>query len=212
MCLFELYFEYVIGIVFVLILHCEVNVTCTVHAHTTVQDRSHDIYYYFWFYLDLSLGIHVEQRQLGCELLEDDIPGKMITKIAFDGVKGNEMHFNIHLRTFQSGFQCTWPGSPDTKTLQEIYAYFYHPICIRALRKCLNVGKKYLLNKGKTPSYNITAKRIIFQYLNIKIYLNPVAKCNISQSLTVTLSVSNSCCRQQNNKLYQSILYHKNAG
>ncbi|XP_031426000.1 major histocompatibility complex class I-related gene protein-like isoform X2 [Clupea harengus] len=93
-------------------------------------------------------GVHVQQRITGCELLEDDQPGPMAIKDAFNGQSGDQLSFTNDQHSFWSQWQ--WPAMWDKLQLGQVkwlYENLYHPICLRTLRTNLKKQKNRVMRK-----------------------------------------------------------------
>ncbi len=104
-------------------------------------------------------GPVVHQFMSLCELLDNDIPGQLITKIAFEGSTTEEMRFSDDILTYQ--------GIEKVTTLHlEIYKWRHtivHPRCISTLRKYLKRGQ--LKEKGEVTIHCISLSIYIFNGL-----------------------------------------------
>ncbi|XP_001340413.5 major histocompatibility complex class I-related gene protein isoform X2 [Danio rerio] len=104
--------------------------------------------YYLIDYLNHTRGLHVQQRLVGCELLQNE-PGQMMTLEAFNGESGFERRYDIQ------GDQQThwkWPVIKSRAQLEYdawLYAHFYRPLCINQLRKYLKKEKKRVMARVK---------------------------------------------------------------
>lgn len=107
------------------------------------------VFFYF------SKGIHVQQELSGCELLDNDTPGSLLSRGAFNGVDKAEWHFSLHQNTLQSqGLWSTVWSHIEANTHELLCANVYAPICIKALKNCLHVKKSHVLRKGKVVVSN----------------------------------------------------------
>lgn len=96
------------------------------------------------------IGVHVQQKLTGCELIDSNIPGTMQSWDAFNGVTNADWEFNMHQRTLQ----CDGLWTSVTKQTQEfLYTNVYFPICIKTLKKCLTMRKHEVRRKGKIPCF-----------------------------------------------------------
>ncbi|XP_073708922.1 DLA class I histocompatibility antigen, A9/A9 alpha chain-like [Garra rufa] len=94
-------------------------------------------------------GVHVHQRIGGCELLNDDKPGLMKTWDAFDGQNVGKYIFDTEKHDVQT--KLTWMPWDQLKQLQKkvLYENIYHPLCIKVLRRYLNLEKNNVMRKVK---------------------------------------------------------------
>lgn len=104
--------------------------------------------YYLIDYFNYTIGLHVQQRLVGCELLRDE-PGRMMTLEAFDGESGFERHYEIQgdQRT-----QWKWPVIKSAAQLEYDswqYAHFYRPLCISQLEKYLKKERNRVMARVK---------------------------------------------------------------
>ncbi|XP_030621688.1 major histocompatibility complex class I-related gene protein-like [Chanos chanos] len=99
--------------------------------------------------LNYTSGVHVYQRLVGCELLDNDKPGLMNSWDAFNGLNKEELRFRTQQNRFQSPVE--WLGW-DYLThvqVQWLFANIYHPICIKTLRRYLREEKNSVRRKVK---------------------------------------------------------------
>ncbi|XP_051758571.1 major histocompatibility complex class I-related gene protein-like isoform X2 [Ctenopharyngodon idella] len=95
-------------------------------------------------------GVHVHQRLVGCELLNNDKPGQLHYWDAFGGQNMEEFVFDIEKRAIQ--IKMPWVVAWDQlKRLHKNFMYenVYHPICIKTLRRYLNIEKNNVMRKVK---------------------------------------------------------------
>ncbi|XP_067251196.1 major histocompatibility complex class I-related gene protein-like [Chanodichthys erythropterus] len=95
-------------------------------------------------------GVHVHQRLVGCELLNNGKPGLLHYWDAFGGQNMEEFIFDIekHAIQIKMPWVITWD---QLKRLHENFMYenVYHPICIKTLRRYLNMEKNNVMRKVK---------------------------------------------------------------
>ncbi|XP_048066604.1 major histocompatibility complex class I-related gene protein-like isoform X2 [Megalobrama amblycephala] len=95
-------------------------------------------------------GVHVHQRLVGCELLKNGKPGLLHYWDAFGGQNMEEFIFDIekHAIQIKMPWVITWD---QLKRLHENFMYenVYHPICIKTLRRYLNMEKNNVMRKVK---------------------------------------------------------------
>ncbi|XP_062399797.1 major histocompatibility complex class I-related gene protein-like [Sardina pilchardus] len=100
--------------------------------------------------INLTGGVHVQQELSGCELLDDGIPGPLLSKGAFNGEDNVEWQFSLHQNTLQSeGLWATVWNHVETNTHEVLCANVYGPICIKALKNCLHLKKNEVMRKVK---------------------------------------------------------------
>lgn len=95
-------------------------------------------------------GVHVHQRLVGCELLNNGKTGPLHYWDAFGGQNMEEFIFDTEKHTIQvkMPWVITWD---QLKRLHENFMYdnVYHPICIKTLQRYLNMEKKNVMRKVK---------------------------------------------------------------
>ncbi|XP_067268689.1 major histocompatibility complex class I-related gene protein-like isoform X2 [Pseudorasbora parva] len=95
-------------------------------------------------------GVHVHQRLVGCELLNNDKPGPIHYWDAFGGQNMEEFIFDIekHAIQIKMPWVITWD---QLKRIHENFMYenVYHPICIKILRRYLHLEKNNVMRKVK---------------------------------------------------------------
>ncbi|XP_055050523.2 major histocompatibility complex class I-related gene protein isoform X1 [Misgurnus anguillicaudatus] len=104
--------------------------------------------YYLIDYFNYTIGLHVQQRLVGCELHRHE-PGKMMTLEAFNGESGFERHYEIQ---GDQHTQWKWPVIKSRAQLEYdawLYAHFYRPLCISQLKKYLKKEKKRVTARVK---------------------------------------------------------------
>ncbi|KAK9970452.1 hypothetical protein ABG768_026397, partial [Culter alburnus] len=94
-------------------------------------------------------GVHVHQRLAGCELLNDDKPGQIYFWDAFDGRNMEEIIYDLEKKDIQ--MKKTWIPWDQMEQLQIKFLFenVYHPICIKVLRRYLNMEKNNVMRKVK---------------------------------------------------------------
>ncbi|XP_048064635.1 class I histocompatibility antigen, Gogo-OKO alpha chain-like isoform X2 [Megalobrama amblycephala] len=110
-------------------------------------------------HLNITDGVHVLQRLAGCELLNDDKPGPLHFWDALDGQ--NIMEFTYDLEKNDIQMKKTWIPWNQVKQLKLkfIYENVFHPICIKVLRRYLNMEKNNVMRKVK-PRVRIMKKTL----------------------------------------------------
>ncbi|XP_052407186.1 major histocompatibility complex class I-related gene protein-like [Carassius gibelio] len=94
-------------------------------------------------------GVHVTQRLAGCELLNNEKPGPLHYWDAFDGQNVEEYTFDIDKKAIQSKLLWkTWDQAIQLR-VKLMYQNVYHPICIKTLRRFLNMEKNNVMRKVK---------------------------------------------------------------
>ncbi|XP_067250021.1 DLA class I histocompatibility antigen, A9/A9 alpha chain-like [Chanodichthys erythropterus] len=100
-------------------------------------------------HLNITDGFHVLQSVSGCELLNDDKPGPLHIWNAFD--RQNIMEFTYDLEKNDIQMKKSWIPWNQVKLLKLkfIHENIYHPICIKVLRRYLNMEKNNVMRKVK---------------------------------------------------------------
>ncbi|XP_026110939.1 major histocompatibility complex class I-related gene protein-like isoform X2 [Carassius auratus] len=94
-------------------------------------------------------GVHVTQRLAGCELLNNDKPGPLYYWDAFDGQNVGELTFDIEKKEIQNKLLWkTWDQAAQFR-IKFLHQNVYHPICIKTLRRYLNMEKNNVMRKVK---------------------------------------------------------------
>ncbi|RXN18358.1 major histocompatibility complex class I-related protein [Labeo rohita] len=100
--------------------------------------------------LNITFGVHVIQRVVGCELLSNDKPGLLKCWDAFDGQSSGDLTFDMRKNEIQNTMQ--WEIAWNQGKLlhaQYVLQNVYHPICIKTLRRYLNMEKNNVKRKVK---------------------------------------------------------------
>ncbi|XP_048098821.1 major histocompatibility complex class I-related gene protein-like isoform X3 [Alosa alosa] len=98
------------------------------------------------------MGIDIFQRATGCELLNNDRPGPMFTKDAYNGESVVIDHYDADHDALR--IEWRWPDIEDKPWTQRMnfplhYRMIYHPLCIKYLRKHLVKERNRVLKKVK---------------------------------------------------------------
>ncbi|XP_009302506.3 class I histocompatibility antigen, Gogo-C*0202 alpha chain-like [Danio rerio] len=104
-------------------------------------------------------GITVLQRIVGCELFNDK-PGIYHLWDAHDGKTIEKFTFNIYNHEFQLKNQ--WFRTWDQVMIQQkriVHENIYYPVCIKVLRRYLNVEKNSVMRKVK-PRVRLMKKKL----------------------------------------------------
>uniref|UniRef100_A0A9J8CKZ1 Ig-like domain-containing protein n=2 Tax=Cyprinus carpio TaxID=7962 RepID=A0A9J8CKZ1_CYPCA len=111
-----------------------------------LKDRA----YYLKDNLNLSDGVHVHQRLAGCELLENDKPGLVYTWDAFNGQMKEWGTFDAETKKLQINLSLI-RGWDQHRSIYVNFLYenIYLPICLKILRRNLNMKKISILQKVK---------------------------------------------------------------
>ncbi len=94
--------------------------------------------------------MHVTQRLVGCDLLDNDEPGLLQAWDAFDGQNIGDLSFDMEKNEIQYTQQwgIAWDQAKRLH-LKLIHQNVYHPICIKTLRRYLNMEKNNVMRKGE---------------------------------------------------------------
>ncbi|KAL1269638.1 hypothetical protein QQF64_031927 [Cirrhinus molitorella] len=104
--------------------------------------------FYLKEHLNHTDGVQVLQRLVGCELLNDDKPGPLHFWDGFHGQNVEEFTFDMEKTDIQ--IKIPWVVTWDQlKWLRLKYENIYHPICIKVLRRYLNLKKNNVMRKVK---------------------------------------------------------------
>ncbi|XP_031425993.1 major histocompatibility complex class I-related gene protein-like isoform X2 [Clupea harengus] len=116
------------------------------YVHGGMKDRASIMKNFF----NHTNGIHVFQRAAGCELLDNNKPGVMISKDAYNGENVEEQYYDVDHNSLHSDWR--WPNM-DSKALSSAgtwqYQIIYHPNCIKFLKKHLAKIQNRVLKKVK---------------------------------------------------------------
>uniref|UniRef100_A0A673H197 Ig-like domain-containing protein n=1 Tax=Sinocyclocheilus rhinocerous TaxID=307959 RepID=A0A673H197_9TELE len=94
--------------------------------------------------------VHVTQRLVGCELLNNDEPGLFKSWDAFDGQNIGDLTFDMEKNEIHNTMQwgITWEQGQQ-RHVKYVLQNVYHPICIKTLRRYLNMEKNNVMRKVK---------------------------------------------------------------
>ncbi|XP_063049555.1 major histocompatibility complex class I-related gene protein-like [Engraulis encrasicolus] len=110
--------------------------------------------------LNHTQGVHVQQRMVGCELLDHHTPGPLRSWDAFNTVNHEELHFSMeHSSLHSKGLWPTMWSHIERDTVEWLFANVYTPACIRFLKKYLNIMKNDVMKKVK-PRVRLLQKRL----------------------------------------------------
>ncbi|KAL2083558.1 hypothetical protein ACEWY4_021331 [Coilia grayii] len=120
------------------------------HIFSDVYSRMKDRALYSKHQFNLTHGLHTQQTAHGCELLDKNIPGAFRSLDSFNGLDTAQWEFNMAQNTLQTeGLWSTMLSHMERKTSELLYTNVYGPLCIKALRNCLHMWKKYVMRKVK---------------------------------------------------------------
>ncbi|XP_063051962.1 major histocompatibility complex class I-related gene protein-like [Engraulis encrasicolus] len=106
--------------------------------------------YYLRNHLNDTNNVLVLQRTVTCELLNDDQPGGMTNRDAYNGESGDVRNYNPELNTLHS--HRVWPEGVNIFSADKchfMYEYIFHPTCISLLKKYLSSERNRTLKKVK---------------------------------------------------------------
>ncbi|XP_048067397.1 class I histocompatibility antigen, Gogo-A*0501 alpha chain-like isoform X2 [Megalobrama amblycephala] len=106
--------------------------------------------FYVKKHLNHTDGVHVHQRLAGCELLNDDKPGQLHFWDAFDEKSMEEFTYDQEKNDIQmkKPWMIPW-DQVKRRHIKYLYEIFYYPICIKVLRRYLNMEKNNVMRKVK---------------------------------------------------------------
>uniref|UniRef100_A0A8C2C345 Ig-like domain-containing protein n=1 Tax=Cyprinus carpio TaxID=7962 RepID=A0A8C2C345_CYPCA len=95
-------------------------------------------------------GVHVTQRIVGCELSNNDEPGLFKSCDAFDGQNIGDLTFDMEQNEIHNTMQwgIAWEQGKQLH-VKFVLQNVYHPICIKTLRRYLNMEKNNVMRKVK---------------------------------------------------------------
>lgn len=94
------------------------------------------------------LGIHVQQRMSGCELL-DGVPGQTVRKEAYDSESGEIIHFDVQKGCLYR--RQPWPivwSQTFTDRMASLVTQIFQPFCIKTLDRWLELRKSIVFRRG----------------------------------------------------------------
>lgn len=101
--------------------------------------------------------MHVHQRLVGCELLNNDKPGLLKSWDSFNQLNTEEFAFNAEKNDIQVKKPLMSWSEQEWHNKKFMHEYIYQPICIKTLRRYLDVEKNNVMRKGeleKSRKYN----------------------------------------------------------
>ncbi|ROL49120.1 DLA class I histocompatibility antigen, A9/A9 alpha chain, partial [Anabarilius grahami] len=116
--------------------------------------------FYVKEHLNHTDGVHVHQRLAGCELLNNDKPGPLQRLDAFDGQNLEEVTYDLEKNDIQMKRPWIIPWDQVKQLhMKLLYENVYHPICIKVLRRYLNMEKNNVMRKVK-PRVRLVRKTL----------------------------------------------------
>ncbi|XP_066505856.1 major histocompatibility complex class I-related gene protein-like [Hoplias malabaricus] len=132
--------------------------TITSYMHADLEHR----YNYVTYDLNLTEYIHVQQRLVMCELMDNDRPGSMTIKNAFEGSTKDEMRLYENKFTYVNGLNFTTEIlQPRLELSKWRHETLYYPACIRTLRGYLKKRRQQVKRKVKPRVRLIQKKRSV---------------------------------------------------
>ncbi|XP_036423822.1 class I histocompatibility antigen, F10 alpha chain-like [Colossoma macropomum] len=129
--------------------------TILAYMHADLEQR----WLYATYGLNLTDNIHVQQRLVVCELIDNDQPGQMITKNALRGSTIDELRLHEGKFTYQSAIDVT---EAKKKLQMDLilwrYEHLYYPTCTEILKGYLKQRSKQVKRKVK-PRVRLIQKR-----------------------------------------------------
>ncbi|XP_067249916.1 BOLA class I histocompatibility antigen, alpha chain BL3-7-like [Chanodichthys erythropterus] len=105
--------------------------------------------FYVIKHLNHTDGVHVYQRLAGCELLNDDKPGPIHFWDAVDSQKMEEFTYVLEKNVIQVKKPWMPWDQVEQLRLNFLKENVYHPVCIKVLRRYLNMEKNNVMRKVK---------------------------------------------------------------
>uniref|UniRef100_A0A8C2FGF7 Ig-like domain-containing protein n=1 Tax=Cyprinus carpio TaxID=7962 RepID=A0A8C2FGF7_CYPCA len=117
-----------------------------------IYDIMKDRTFYLKDHQNCTDGLHVYQKRVGCELLDNDQPGLFLSSDAFNGQNTEEFTFDVVKRTMQINLpwmRIKGMGQMEWLHVKFLYEHVYHPVCIKTLRAFLEKEKNTVMRKLK---------------------------------------------------------------
>ncbi|XP_039542623.1 zinc-alpha-2-glycoprotein-like [Pimephales promelas] len=108
---------------------------------------------------NLTEGVHVYQRLVGCELLNNGKPGPLHFWGAFDGQYMEEFTYDLNNIHVEKPWITSW-DQLKRLNLKLLYENIYHPICIKVLLRYLHLEKNHVMRKVK-PRVRLMRKKFL---------------------------------------------------
>ncbi|KAK2898770.1 hypothetical protein Q8A67_010188 [Cirrhinus molitorella] len=122
----------------------------------SIFSEIHDLMKFRTFFLkdhqNCTDGLHVYQKHVGCELLDNDQPGLFLSLDAFNGQNTEEFTFDVVKRTMQINLpwmRIKGMGQIEWLHVKFLYEHVYHPVCLKTLRTFLEKEKNTVMRKLK---------------------------------------------------------------
>uniref|UniRef100_A0A667Z876 Ig-like domain-containing protein n=1 Tax=Myripristis murdjan TaxID=586833 RepID=A0A667Z876_9TELE len=110
---------------------------------------------------NLTAGVHVQQRLVGCETLEDGVPAFIMFRDSSDGEDAEGMMYNITHYTFSAGgrWDVQWDAS-KRMFYQLLYSNVYLPQCMQTLKILLDREKRLVMRRVP-PRVRVMVKQVV---------------------------------------------------
>lgn len=107
------------------------------------------------------LGVHVQQRLTGCEMLEDGQPALIMFRDGCDGQDADSLMYNMTHFTYAGGdtWEIQW-GAMKRTHFQMLYSNIYLPFCVRTLRHLLDRNKRLVMRRVR-PRVRFITKQVV---------------------------------------------------
>ncbi|XP_048067371.1 zinc-alpha-2-glycoprotein-like [Megalobrama amblycephala] len=127
-----------------------------------IYDIMKDRTFYLKDHQNCTDGLHVYQKRVGCELLDNDQPGLFLSWDAFNGQSTEDFTFDVVNRTMQINLpwmRIKGMGQMEWLHVKFLYEHVYHPVCMKTLRTFLEKEKNTVMRKVK-PRVRILKKKL----------------------------------------------------
>lgn len=108
-----------------------------------------------------AVGVHVQQRIAGCEVLEDRQPAFIVFRDGSDGHDADSLMYNMTHFTYAGAdsWEIQW-GTMKRLHAQMLYSNVYLPFCVWALRHLLDHEKR-LVTRRVRPRVRLITKQVV---------------------------------------------------
>ncbi|XP_067456353.1 major histocompatibility complex class I-related gene protein [Thunnus thynnus] len=110
---------------------------------------------------NLTVGVHVQQRLTGCEVLQDGQPALIMFRDGSNGQDADSLMYNMTHFTYAGGdgWEIQWDAMKKTY-FQMLYSNIYLPFCVRTLRHLLDREKR-LVTRRVQPRVRFITKQVV---------------------------------------------------
>ncbi|XP_067268687.1 major histocompatibility complex class I-related gene protein-like [Pseudorasbora parva] len=132
------------------------------HIFGDIYDLMKDRTFYLKDHQNCTDDLHIYQKRVGCELLDNDQPGLFLSWDAFNGQNTEDFTFDVVKRTMQINvpwMKIKGMGQVEWLQVKFLYEHVYHPICMKTLRTFLDKEKNTVMRKVK-PRVRILKKTL----------------------------------------------------